>query len=145
MSDQSEAAQLAAELRTVIFRLIKKLRSQSPTHGKISLTERAVLKLLDQHQQLLPTELAAMEKVTAQAMSQVLKHLAELGYITRQPSEIDKRKVGVALTEQGRAFLQNVRLEVDEWLHVALQEACSPEELASLHQAMPILTKLVDL
>jgi DNA-binding MarR family transcriptional regulator len=145
MDGQSEAAHLAAELRTVIFRLIKKLRSQSPTHGKISLTERSVLKLLDQHQQLLPTELAAMEKVTTQAMSQVLKHLAELGYITRQPSEIDRRKVGVALSEQGRAFLQNVRLEVDEWLHVALQEACSPAELASLHRAMPILTKLVDL
>ncbi|WP_324675832.1 MarR family winged helix-turn-helix transcriptional regulator [Hymenobacter sp. GOD-10R] len=145
MSDQSEAAYLAVELRTVLFRLIKKLRSQSPTHGKMSLTERSVLKLLDQHQQLLPTELAAMEKVTTQAMSQILKHLAELGYITRQPSGIDKRKVGVALSEQGRALLQDVRLEVDEWLHVALQEACSPQERASLHQAMPILTKLVDL
>ncbi|OUJ75286.1 MarR family winged helix-turn-helix transcriptional regulator [Hymenobacter crusticola] len=145
MGEQSDAVQLAAELRTVIFRLIKKLRGQSPTHAKISLTERAVLKLLDQHQQLQPTELAAREKVTTQAMSQVLRHLTELGYITRQPLETDKRKVGIALSQEGRVLLENVRLEVDEWLHVALKESCSIEELASVRQVLPVLTKLVDL
>jgi len=145
MAEQTDAAQLAAELRMVVFRLIKKIRSQSPIHGTLSLTERAVLKLLDQHPQLLPTELAAKEKVTTQAMSQILKHLTELGYITRQPSETDKRKVGVALSSEGRALLQNVRLEVDEWLLKALQEACSAEEVASLRQVVPVLTKLVDL
>jgi len=145
MAEQTDAAQLAAELCMVVFRLIKKIRSQSPIHGTLSLTERAVLKLLDQHPQLLPTELAAKEKVTTQAMSQILKHLTELGYITRQPSETDKRKVGVALSSEGRALLQNVRLEVDEWLLKALQEACSAEEVASLRQVVPVLTKLVDL
>ncbi|GGE96719.1 MarR family winged helix-turn-helix transcriptional regulator [Hymenobacter cavernae] len=144
MAEQSDAAQLAVELRTVVFRLIKKLRSQSSAHSKISLTERSVLKLLDQHPQLLPTELAAREKVTTQAMSQILRHLTELGYITRQALEADKRKVGISLSAEGRAYLQEVRHEVDEWLVKALQETCSTEELAKVHQVLPALTKLVD-
>jgi len=144
MSEQPDAAQLGVELRTVVFRLIKKLRSQSSMHGKLSLTERSVLKLLDQHPQLLPTELAAREKVTTQSISQILRHLTELGYITRQALETDKRKVGIALSAEGQAYLQDVRHEVDEWLVKTLQEACSAEELARVQQVLPVLTKLVD-
>lgn len=144
MPAQSDPQQLAAELRTVVARLLKKLRHHSPTHGKLSLTERSIIKLLAQHQQLLPSELAAHESVTTQSMSQNLSHLTELGYITRQPSATDKRKVFIALSAAGRAILPAVRHELDEWLHQALEATCSAEEQASLHQAVLLLTKLVD-
>ena len=91
MPNQSNNAHLAAELRTVVSRLFKKLRSHSQTHSSLSLTERAVVKLLAQHGQQLPSELAAREKVTTQSMSQILSHLTELGYLTRQPSATDRR------------------------------------------------------
>nr|GFC67341.1 hypothetical protein [Tanacetum cinerariifolium] len=74
----------------------------------------------------------------------ILSHLAELGYITRQPSATDKRKVLIALSGAGLALLATGRQETDEWLHQALQHACTPEELASLSQALPVLTKLVE-
>ncbi len=86
MSNQNNSVQLASDLRTVITRLIKKLRSKSATSGKLSLTERSTISLLDQHKELLPSELAAMEKITTQSMSQILNHLLELGYITRKTS-----------------------------------------------------------
>lgn len=144
MPAQSDTLNLAAELRTVVTRLVKKLRSHSPTHGKMSLTERSVIKLLAQHGQLLPSELAAREKVTAQAMSQILSHLAGLGYITRQPSATDKRKVLIGLSAAGQALLPAVRQEADDWLQNALQASCSAAELAALRQALPVLTKMVD-
>ena len=144
MPDQSDTRHLAAELRTVVSRLVKKLRSHSQMHSAMSLTERSVVKLLAQHQQLLPSELAAQEKVTTQSISQILSHLSELGYITRQPSTTDKRKVFIALSAAGQALVPAVRHETDEWLHQALQKSCSAEELASLQQALPTLTKLVD-
>jgi hypothetical protein len=37
-----------------------------------------------------------------------------------------------------------VREEADEWLHQALQQSCTPDELASLNQALPLLTRLVE-
>ncbi|NML63835.1 MarR family transcriptional regulator [Hymenobacter sp. RP-2-7] len=138
------APHLATDLRTVVTRLVKKLRTHSPSREQLSLTERSVVRLLDQHPHLLPSELAAREKVTTQAMSQILRHLAARGYLTRQPSPTDRRKVLVALAPAGRALLRAARQERDEWLHQTLQQTCSAAELACLQQALPILSKLVD-
>jgi DNA-binding MarR family transcriptional regulator len=137
------AQHLATELRTVVTRLVKKLRAHSPTREKLSLTERSVVRLLDQHPHLLPSELAEMEKVTTQSMSQILRHLAEGGYIERRPSPTDGRKVHIVLSDAGRQLLQTARQERDEWLHATLTQHCSAAELAALQQALPVLTKLV--
>ena len=138
-----DAQHLATELRTVVTRLVKKLRAHSPTREKLSLTERSVVRLLDQHPHLLPSELAEMEKVTTQSMSQILRHLAESGYIERRPSATDRRKVHIAISDAGRQLLQTARQERDEWLHATLTQYCSAAELAALQQALPVLTKLV--
>ena len=139
----TDAQHLATELRTVVTRLVKKLRTHSPTRDKLSLTERSVVRQLDQHPYLLPSELAEMEKVTTQSMSQILRHLAERGYIERQSSPTDGRKVHIVLSDAGRQLLQTARQERDEWLHAVLTEQCSAAELAALQQALPVLIKLV--
>jgi DNA-binding MarR family transcriptional regulator len=143
MSDQS-TRQLASDIRNTVTRLTKRLRKQSSTGEKLSLTERSTIALLDQHQQLLPSELAAMEHITTQSMSQVLNHLLELGLIIRTASETDKRKVIITLSPLGRELLYKVRNEREEWLNKALNEVCTPEELALLQQAIGPLKKLVD-
>lgn len=140
----TDTLHLATELRTVVTRLVKQLRAHSPTREQLSLTERSVMRLLDQHPHLLPSELAAHEKVTTQAMSQILSRLAERNYITRQPSSTDRRKVHVAIAEAGQQLLQTARQERDEWLHEVLQNTCSAAELHALRQALPVLSKLVD-
>ncbi|QKG55531.1 MarR family transcriptional regulator [Hymenobacter sp. BRD128] len=135
---------LATELRTVVSRLVKKLRAHSPLHATLSLTERAVIKQLTQQQPLLPSELAAREKVTTQAMSQILNHLAELGYITRQASATDKRKVLVALSAAGQAHVIAMQQELNDWLGQALAQTCSAAELQMLHQSLGVMARLVE-
>ena len=139
-----QSGPLASELRTVITRLMKKLRVKSTTGEKLSLTERSTIALLDQHNELLPNELAAMEKITTQSMSQILNHLLELGYITRRISKTDKRKSIITLSKTGQNILYKVRNERDEWLNKALQEACSGKEQEMLRRAIVPLTRLVD-
>ncbi len=136
--------QFASDLRTTITRLIKKLRKESPTGLQLSLTERSTLALLNQHKALLPSELAAMEMITNQSMSQVLSHLFELGYIVRIPSETDKRKVNISLSPEGETTLYQFRQERNEWLANAIAEACTPEEQMILKQVIKPLKKLVD-
>jgi DNA-binding MarR family transcriptional regulator len=136
--------QLASDLRSAITRLIKKLRKESATGMQLSFTERSTMSLLQQHKALLPSELAAMEMITNQSMSQVLNHLSELGYITRTASQTDKRKVNISLSEVGESTLMQVRHERDEWLANAIMESCTTEEQAILEQALGPLTKLVD-
>lgn len=136
--------QLASDLRTTVTRLIKKLRKKSETGQGLSLTERSTLALLDQHKELLPNELAAMEKITTQSMSQILAHLLELGYISRRISDSDKRKSIISLSEEGRAVLYKVRNERDEWLYKALEETCSAAEKNLIKEALLPLTKLIE-
>jgi DNA-binding MarR family transcriptional regulator len=136
--------QLASELRTVVTRLIKKLRKHSVTGMSLSLTERSTLSLLDQYGELLPNELASMEKITNQSMSQILNHLAELGYIHRRISKEDKRKSIISLSAKGTAMLKQMRNERDNWLYQALDKTCSENEIEILKKAMSPLKKLID-
>ena len=142
--DNQQTRQLASSLRNTVTRLTKKLRKQSPAGEKLSLTERSTIALLDQYKQLLPSELADMEHITKQSMSQVLNHLLEMGLIIRTASKTDKRKVLISLTEHGTALLYKVRNEREEWLNKALNEVCSPEEHELLQKALVPLAKLVD-
>jgi DNA-binding MarR family transcriptional regulator len=141
---QNKDPQLASDLRTVVARLMKKLRKTSVTGQMLSLTERSTMSALQLHKQLLPSELASMEKITNQSMSQVLNHLLELKFITRTASETDKRKVIISLTEEGKRILLQVRSERDEWLANAIKETFNEEEEALLRKLIAPLTRLVD-
>jgi DNA-binding MarR family transcriptional regulator len=136
--------ELASELRTLFTRLIKKLRKESVTGQHLSLTERSTMSLLYQQKQLLPSELAASEKITNQSMSQILNHLLGLGYITRTASETDKRKVLISLTGLGEKILLQVRAERDEWLAKAISDSCNEEEINLLKKVMGPLNKIID-
>jgi len=137
--------QFASDLRTVVTRLVKKLRKKSITGQQLSLTERSTLSLLlCSEDGMLPSELAAMEKITNQSMSQILSSFLEKGFITRTSSETDKRKVIISLTEKGKAIILQVLSERDEWLNEALRETCTEEERELIKKALGPLTKLVD-
>jgi len=136
--------ELATEMRTIVTRLIKRLRKQSATGRTLSLTHRSTLALLDEHGELLPNELASMEKITNQSMSQVLAHLGELGYINRRTAIDDKRKSIVSLTKEGAAILKQVRGERDSWLYKAISCNCSDEEIEILRKAMIPLKRILE-
>ncbi len=138
------AIEFAPELRNAITRLIKKLRKESPAAQGLSLTERSAMSLLQQYKTLLPGELATMEMITNQSMSQVLNHLAELGYIIRTVSQTDKRKINISLSEAGEKTLEQFRHERDEWLAKAISATCTPDEQALLRQVIAPLTKMAD-
>ena len=140
----SQDIKFATDLRTVITRLVKKLRKKSVTGQQFSLTERSTLSLLLQHGQLLPSELAAMEKITNQSMSQILNYFLEDGLITRTASETDKRKVIISLTERGKQIITQVLSERDEWLSEAIKDTLSTEEKELISKAIGPMTKLVD-
>jgi DNA-binding MarR family transcriptional regulator len=135
---QEKDIQLAGDLRTVVTRLIKVLRKHSQT------AERSTIALLDQHQELLPNELAAMEKITTQSMSQILSNLQQRGLINRRISETDKRKAIITLSDTGRQMLYQVRNERNAWLNDAIDATCTAQEQELLRQVIGPLTKIVN-
>ncbi|WP_448701875.1 MarR family winged helix-turn-helix transcriptional regulator [Mucilaginibacter sp. AW1-3] len=142
MNDQNLL--LASELRSVVIRLYKKLRKKSVSAEKLSLTERSTIALIYNNGTMLASELALAEKITTQSMSQVINHLFELELISKTPSETDKRKVLISLTEAGKEVINKARTEKDEWLSDAIADALTPEEHDTLTKALGALTKLVD-
>lgn len=142
--NQQDTRHLATDLRTVVTRLTKKLRKKSVTGAKLSLTARSVIAQLDQNGTMLPTALAAAEKITTQSMSQLLGQLLEMGVINRTLSTQDKRKVLISLTAYGTELINQVRHEREEWLLKAMEQVCTPEEQELLRKAIGPLSRLVD-
>ncbi|MDQ2719928.1 MAG: MarR family transcriptional regulator [Bacteroidota bacterium] len=137
--------EIAANLRVVVSRLIKILRSETSNDELLSLTERSTLALVYQHSEILPSELAGREKVTNQSMSQVINKLFSHGYIKRTSSKADKRKVIISITSRGKKLIEKKRHEREEWLCQSIAKKTTQKEKEVLVSAIKVLTKLVDL
>ncbi len=140
----AEDLEMATVLRVTFHRMIKQLRRETRNDARLSQTERSTLGLLDLHGELLPSDIARMEKVTTQSVSQVVNHLTELKYIGKRASEEDRRKVLISLTEEGKVYLEQMRQDKQEWLAKSLYEKMSPEEKQLLMEAVKLMTKLMD-
>ena len=136
--------EVATLLRTTIHRLVKLMRRETRNEALLSLTERSTLGLLYPDVELAPSDIARMEKVTTQSMSQVVNHLAELNYIQRMASLEDKRKTMLTLTDAGRARVEQARQEKQEWLAQMLYKRVTPQEKEVLLDSIRILSKLID-
>jgi DNA-binding MarR family transcriptional regulator len=98
---------------------------------------------LSRSSSLLPTELAALTRITTQSMSQILKKLEEHGIIKRSPSKDDKRNVFISLTSFGKKMLEKVKYDKDEWLKSAIEKSLSTKEQAQIEKVLPLLNKLI--
>ncbi len=135
--------QLASDIRTTTSRLLKQFRKQSSV-VPVSMTEQTTLSLIDQHVKILASELAIIERVTAQSMSQIINHLQELGFVQKNTSKEDKRKIYISLTKKGKGTLATMRTVRVEWLANALDKSLSTDEKSLLEKAMTVLQKLLN-
>ncbi|MBW8688014.1 MarR family winged helix-turn-helix transcriptional regulator [Chitinophaga rhizophila] len=135
--------EVAASLRSTVTRLVRQLRKQNIS-SDFSNAELLTMGLLDQHGKLLPSALAEMERISAQAISQILNRLEEVGCVNRVMDETDKRKSVVSLTEKGKAHLYEIRRIKEEWLVKAMEKLFSAEELALIEAFLPLLQRLAE-
>jgi DNA-binding MarR family transcriptional regulator len=136
--------ELASGLHVSISRLIKVLRSEVRHDELLSLTERSTLTVISQYSKILPSELASIEKVTSQSMSQIINKLYTHGYIKRTPSVEDRRKVIITITSKGKEFIELKKSRSQEWLAKAISDKTTELEKEILRDAIIVLTKLVD-
>jgi DNA-binding MarR family transcriptional regulator len=137
-------SKIASELRTVISRLMKVLRRETSNEEKLSLTERSTLFLVHYNTIILPSELAAIEKVTSQSMSQIINKLLKMGYINKTSSRDDKRKTYITLTSAGKEIVERIKKEREAWIANTINAKISDKEKEILAQSIDILKKLVD-
>jgi DNA-binding MarR family transcriptional regulator len=130
---------LPTELRVVLGRLIRRLRSEH----RFPLTQASVLGYLDRDGPLSIGELAALESVRPQSMSQTVGELEAEGLIERRQDERDGRRMQIALTPSGRAALEIDRAAREGWLGHEIA-GFTVEEQELLREAVALLNRLAN-
>ena len=139
-----DSTELSSSLRAVIASLHKGLRKQTSAVSAYSMTELETIGHLFRSTSLLPTELAALTRVTTQSMSQILSKMEEQEIIKRTPSKDDKRKVYISLTATGKKLVQKNQYEKDVWLKSVIEESLTEKEQELLAKVLPLLNKLIE-
>jgi len=139
-----DSTELASSLRTVVSALIKGLRKQMYSADSYSMTEVETLKHLSKNASLLPSELAALTRIKAQSMSQILNKLEKQNMIKRTASTEDKRKISISLADSGLKFIEKSRYDRDEWLKGLIERKLTEEDKMLLMKALPVLQKLIE-
>jgi DNA-binding MarR family transcriptional regulator len=138
---QIDTLAVADGLRPVLLRINRELRRETRAGGA-SPEQVSLLVAVKYSPGIGVRELAARERISAAAMSKHVDRLERDGLVTRTPSEQDRRRVGLALTDEGQRILRRVRSRRTAWLVSRLGEL-SPEELASVEAAVGPLSRLL--
>jgi DNA-binding MarR family transcriptional regulator len=141
MSDLPDADEVAAALHVSIGLLRWRLRQVQVT-GELSLPERSALARLDRGGPATPSALARLEQITPQGMGATLAGLEARGLVERRPDPGDGRRAVMSLTEAGQQALQDRRNARTEQLAQALATRFTPDELAQLLTAAPLIERL---
>ncbi|HVN61420.1 MAG TPA: MarR family transcriptional regulator [Gaiellaceae bacterium] len=131
---------VADRLRPVLLQINRELRRETRAGG-FSPEQVALLVAIKYAPGTGVRELAAQERISAPAMSKHVDRLERAGLVERTPSERDRRRVGLTLTDEGRRVLRRVRSRRTAWL-VSRLAALSPDELAAVEAAIGPLSRL---
>jgi len=139
----TQTQEIAAKLRSTVTRLTRQLRKQNVS-SEFSNAELLTMSLLEQHGKMLSTELADLERVSKQAISQIINRLFDAKCVERFPSDEDKRKVFIGLTKLGEKHIIASRKIKEEWLVQTMEKIFSSEEINLIQAFLPLLSRLVE-
>ena len=89
-------------------------------------------------------DLALAERVRPQSMTQTVSDLEADGLIARCADPVDRRRILVELTGQGRQTLEDDRRQREGWLARAISEDLTAQERKVLEQAVALLRRLAE-
>ncbi|MFI0719341.1 MarR family winged helix-turn-helix transcriptional regulator [Streptomyces sp. NPDC021224] len=133
-----EAATVAAELRTAMGKLTRRVKGEDV----IPLGQIAVLGALDRDGAMTTSDLAADQRVRPQSMARAVGLLLDQGLVTRRAHPTDGRKSLVELSEAGRSALEAERGRRAGWLALAIESELSEEERAVLARSAELMERL---
>lgn len=137
-----DALTVANDLRPVLVRLGRGLRKETEQLGVTS-RQAALLNLVGTSPGITASELSAAEGVSAPAMTKQVDRLEAAGIVARLRSTDDRRRVGLALTEEGEALVRRIKARRTSWLAERL-DRLEPEELMTIEQVLPLLQRLTE-
>jgi DNA-binding MarR family transcriptional regulator len=137
----SSPEKVAGELRPLLLRINRRLRREAlPTGATVG--QIALLVIIRDRPGIGVRELAALERMSAPAMSGYVDRLEAAGLVARTPVAGDRRRVGLELTGAGRKLVRSARAMRTEWLAARLRRL-TDEQLAALEAALEPLSAIL--
>ena len=137
--NSSDAA--AHEIRTSLFRLVRRLRQERP-EGELSYSQLNVLGWLEREGPMTNADLAAAERVTPQTMMRATADLVAAELISRADNPTDRRQVLLKITAAGTTLVREDRRRRDTFLAQAMASTLTPTERELLRLAAGLMDKL---
>lgn len=103
----------------------------------LTTAQYTALTVLERHADMSSAQLARNSFVTAQSMADMITALESRALIRRHRDKTDRRRLVVALTDEGRALLDRCRDDVDA-LEAAMLSGLSPGQTKALRSALAI-------
>jgi DNA-binding MarR family transcriptional regulator len=142
-ADAALGSKLAAELRTTLGHLKRKLRQRGGRHDFTS-SQIAVILRLEKDGPATASSLARAEGMRPQSMSAVIAPLEEMGLVAGAADPNDGRKTLMSLTKTCKKSLEEGRAARQDWLTKAIQQKLSPQEQKKVSSAIRLLARLIE-
>lgn len=134
---------LESMLRMVIMRLSRRLRSER-SDDTIGLSGLSALETLCRNGPLSPTALADYERIQPPSMTRIIAGLEDRNLAVREAHPTDRRQSVIAVSEAGRALVEEDRHRRQAWLS-GVVDTLTEQERSELRATVPILARLIDL
>jgi DNA-binding MarR family transcriptional regulator len=138
---QLDTVAIADQLRPILLKLSRELRREAREVG-VSPEQVAVLVAIKCEPRIGVRDLAARERVSPPAMSNIVDRLERDGLVFRTPSVDDKRRVGLTVSPEGDRVLRRVRSRRTAWLATRLKDL-SDDDLQAIEAAIESLWKVL--
>lgn len=141
---EPDLGEIAASLRLSVTRLARLLRQQDP--AGLSPAVATALGTIWREGPVTLSRLAAVERVTPPTITKLVDKLESLGLVERIADASDGRVCRVAVTDVGRAEIEDIRARRTEWLSARLAElpAADVRRLAAVTDVLENLVRPPD-
>ena len=142
LATATDPVTVANRLRPVLLKLNRHLRREIHSLG-VTGGQASLLFAIQGRPGIGVRELAALERMSAPGMSKYVGRLEAEGLIVREPSDEDRRRVGLRVSPEGERVLRSVKSRRTAWLAARLR-GLSEEELEAVGAAIEPLQELID-
>ncbi|WP_406430833.1 MarR family transcriptional regulator [Streptomyces sp. NBC_00631] len=135
---------VATRLRISIG-VFRRRSHEALSEGDLTGPQLTALSRLERLGAVTTAELARREQITPQAMGATVAVLEGRGLVVRADDPADGRRRLLTVTDAGRAVLSSERSVVADTMAAAMATSFTPEEIATLDAAAPLIERLADL
>jgi DNA-binding MarR family transcriptional regulator len=141
--ESETAADLAAQLRTILSRLKRRLREQGG-QGDLTPSQISVLLRLEKDGAATVSGLARAEVMRPQSMSSIVMLLQDAGLVSGIPDPNDGRKTLISLSNKCEKLLKEGRAARQDWLTAIILQKLSAQEQQQLSTTLELLSRLTE-